>query len=51
VQFWLARAGARPGTPAAKAGGFFERLNRSGKPLRHPKSATLKLVTVVFLEN
>jgi hypothetical protein len=26
------------GTSAAKAGGFQGRLNRSGKPLRHPKT-------------
>jgi REP element-mobilizing transposase RayT/catechol 2,3-dioxygenase-like lactoylglutathione lyase family enzyme len=26
------------GTSAAKAGGFHDRLNRSGKPLRHPKA-------------
>ena len=29
---------AFPGTAAAKAGGFHERFNRSGKPLRHPKA-------------
>ena len=38
VLFRLARAFARRGTSAAKAGGSPERLNRSGKPLRHPKA-------------
>jgi len=51
VQFCLARAGAGRGTSAAKAGGLLERLNRSGKPLRHPKALSSSLQNLVFGEN
>ena len=44
----LARARARRGTSAAKADGFFEHLNRSGKQLRHPKALSSNLSGVPF---
>src|SRR5690242_16897148 len=45
------RWATREYSSAAKAGGFFERLNRSGKPLRHPKAPCSSLEILIFLEN
>src|SRR5690348_18463750 len=48
------RAGSGPstqGTSAARAGRVLERLNRSGKPLRHPKALCSSLEILIFREN
>ena len=39
----------RRGAAAAKADGFYDSLNRSGKPLRHPKARALGLLFTVHL--
>ena len=42
----LAWGCAGRGTSAAEAGEFLERLNRSGKPLRHPKTLSWRVAQI-----